>query len=189
MYKGDNDGVLVDALRLGDKAAMAEIYHRYWRKLLAIALNQTKDKNAAEEIVQSVLVYLWDKRETIQIDSLPNYLASAIKYTFLTTYRLERRRNEIAYSIHNPGQSEWEYEKIYARFLEEFIHSEADKLPEKCKLVFQYSRIEGKNNAEIAAELNIAEKTVEAHLTKALKSLRLSLRDIGLLVFLFLLYK
>jgi RNA polymerase sigma-70 factor (ECF subfamily) len=45
-----------------------------------------------------------------------------------------------------------------------------------------YAREEGKKNSQIAEELDIAEKTVEAHLTKAIKSLRVSLRLMGLLL-------
>ena len=66
--------------------------------------------------------------------------------------------------------------------MQDYINGLVDKLPEKCRLVFKYSREEGKKNSQIAEELDIAEKTVEAHLTKAIKSLRVSLRLMGLLL-------
>jgi RNA polymerase sigma-70 factor (ECF subfamily) len=49
---------------------------------------------------------------------------------------------------------------------------ETTRLPHKCRMVFQLSRNEGFSQKQIAIKLNIAEKTVEAHLSKALRSLR-----------------
>ena len=55
------------------------------------------------------------------------------------------------------------------------IESEVNQLPDKCRSVYELSRIENKTNKEIAQYLDISEKTVENHLTKALKRLRLNL--------------
>ena len=50
-------------------------------------------------------------------------------------------------------------------------------LPEHCRVVFEMSRIEDLKNREIAEKLGVTQKTVEAHLTKALKILRNELKD------------
>ena len=183
--KNFTDSDLVEALKKGDETAIAEIYHRYWRKLLAIAFNHTKDKIAAEEIVQEVLIKLWDKRERVKIDSLPNYLATATKFSVLTSIHRQKRRADIASSVYGQKLHDFDDEKIYARFLQEYIDGVIEKLPEKCKLVFKHSREEGRSIPQIAIEMNIAEKTAEAHLTKALKVIRLSLRSIGMFYLMF----
>jgi RNA polymerase sigma-70 factor (family 1) len=177
-----SDSELVLALQKSEEFAIAEIYHRYWRKLLAIAFNHTKDKVAAEEIVQEVLIKLWDKREQVQIDSLPAYLATATKFSVLTAIQRQKRRSDIAMAIYGQKLHDFDDEKIYARFLQEYINGVVETLPEKCRLVFKYSREQGKTLSEIALHMNIAEKTAEAHLTKALKVIRLSLRGIGMLI-------
>jgi len=182
MNKQISDEQLVNSLKQEDEAAITEIYKRYWKKLLSIAYNHTRDKSSAEEIVQDVLIKLWDKRADIKIDSLPNYLATAVKYRVLNAVYREKRRNQIALDVYGSNDSDLADEKIYASFLNEYISGVVDKLPEKCKLVFKYSREQGKNIPQIAFEMNIAEKTVEAHLTKALKSIKYSLRNIGLLL-------
>ncbi len=179
---------LVHSLKEGDEAAIAEIYKRYWRKLLAIAYNHTRDKSSAEEIVQHVLIKLWDRRSELKIDSLSGYLATAVKYSVLNAIYRERRRNEIAMKVFGHQYHDFDDEVIYASFLKEYINGVVDKLPEKCKLVFKYSREQGKNNPQIAFELNIAEKTVEAHLTKALKAIKYSLRNTGLMLLASLIY-
>lgn len=182
-----SDSELVDSLKKGNEAAIAEIYKRYWRKLLAIAYNHTKDKVAAEEIVQEVLIKLWDKREGLQINSLPNYLATATKFSVLTAIYRQKRRSDIAVSVFGNTLHDFDDEKIYARFLQEYINGVVEKLPEKCRLVFKYSREEGRSIPQIAIEMHIAEKTAEAHLTKALKVIRLSLRSIGMVYVMFIL--
>jgi RNA polymerase sigma factor (sigma-70 family) len=62
--------------------------------------------------------------------------------------------------------------------LQERLGVEIARLPEKCRLVFLYSRKEQYTNKEIAAAMQLSEKTVEAHLTKALKHLRVRLKDV-----------
>jgi RNA polymerase sigma-70 factor (family 1) len=185
-FKNFSDSDLVDSLKTGNEAAITEIYRRYWRKLLAIAFNHTKDKVAAEEIVQEVLIKLWDKRDQVQINSLPNYLATATKFSVLTAIHRQKRRSDIAVSAYGKMVHDFDDEKIYARFLQEYINGVVEKLPEKCRLVFKYSREEGRSIAQISDEMNIAEKTAEAHLTKALKVIRVSLRNVGMFYFVFL---
>ncbi|PAW94804.1 RNA polymerase subunit sigma-70 [Mucilaginibacter sp. MD40] len=180
---------LIKSLKNGSEDAITEIYERYWQKMLAIAYNHLKDKNAAEEVVQQVFINLWDRRENLSINSLPNYLATAVKYSvFRELYRQKRKAelvNEV-YQLH--GERDFDDERIYARFLEDHLNGLVEQLPEKCRLVFRYSRYEGMNIREIARELNVAEKTVEAHLTKALKFIKYSLRQAGLLLALILPY-
>jgi RNA polymerase sigma-70 factor (ECF subfamily) len=188
MIKHFSDEQLVLSLKAGDESAITEIYSRYWRKLLAIAYNHTRDKSSAEEIVQDVLIKLWDRKADLQIDSLSGYLATAVKYTVLNFVYRERRRVEIAAKVFANNDFDCDDEKIYASFLKEYISGVVNKLPEKCKLVFKCSREQGKTIPQIAFELNVAEKTVEAHLTKALKSIKYSLRNAGLLLLICLSY-
>lgn len=185
--KDFNDQQLVDSLNRGDESSIAEIYDRYWLKLLSIAYNQTKDKAAAEEVVQEVLINLWDRRNKVKIDSLPNYLATAVKYSVLNNIQREKRRSVIAEEIYAPSTKSFDEEEIFARFLQDYINGIVETLPEKCRLVFKHSREQGKNIPQIAKELNIAEKTVEAHLTKALKTIRHTLKSTGIFTLLFLL--
>lgn len=174
---------LVNSLNDGNDAAITEIYNRYWRKLLAIAYNHTKDKISAEEIVQEVLINLWDRRGQLKINSLNNYLAVAVKYAVMHSIQRQQRRDSIAFAIYDSQTQDQTEQDIYARFLHEYINGVVDKLPEKCRIVFKCSRQDGKNTSEIAKELSIAEKTVEAHLTKAIKSIRFSLKSLGIITF------
>lgn len=175
-----DDTTLVESLRSGNPRAIEEIYDRYWKQLLAVAYGIVKDKDDAQEIVQSVFIRLWDRRQKLKITNLSGYLATSIRYAVYTMIQRNQRKEEVCQIYLNRKQEkDYEEEKIYANFLKQYINGIVDKLPDRCKLVFVYSREEGKTIPEIAEKLDIAEKTVESHLTKALKRIRLSLKEIG----------
>jgi RNA polymerase sigma-70 factor (family 1) len=183
--KNFSDEQLINSLKNGEEVALTEIYRRYWKKMTAIAYNHLNDKCDADEIVQEVFIKLWDRKDKLEIQSLPDYLATAIKYSVFSDFQKKKRQDEVmANAMKVLPKTDFADERIYARFVQDYIDGLVEKLPEKCRLVFKYSREEGKKNTEIAHEMNIAEKTVEAHLTKAIKSLRVSLRTIGLLLIL-----
>lgn len=174
-YQAQTDVELIASLRGDDNQAFAEIYHRYWKKLLAIAYHHSKDKIIAEEIVQEVFIGLWNRRNELYIDNLSAYLATAVKLSVFKQYARQKRRNQIKEATADPLLTGWDEEKIYSRFLQQHINGIVDVLPEKCRLVFRLSREEGLSIPEVAQRMGIAEKTAEAHLTKALKVLKLRL--------------
>lgn len=179
---------LVTALVSGQENAFTEIYNRYWERLLGIAYNLTKDQVQAEEITQEVFISLWDRRGDVEIGSLGGYLATAVKFSVFKSLVRQRRRREILKENYSTLLFENTEDKIYTRFLKEYIDGVVEQLPEKCRLVFQYSRREGLSVNEVAQQLNISPKTAEAHLTKALKVIRLSLKSSGPLMLFLLQY-
>jgi len=178
-----SDSELLTSMATGDQAAFTEIYHRYWQQLLAIAWKHTYDESSAKEIVQEVLISLWDRRASLEIKELAAYLATAIKFSVFKHYHQQQRRKNILHSIFRSAHSVDE-EKIYARLLDDYINGIVEKLPEKCRQVYKLSRLEGQSTKQIAGIMDISEKTAEAHLTKALRTIRLNLRHINMFFFL-----
>lgn len=176
-----NEQQLMDLLRDNDHVAFTEIYNRYWKKLLAIAYRHTCDKSTAEELVQEVMISLWNRRGEVQIKSLTTYLATAIKFAVFKHINRARNREKLAGNHYKMTRMTLDEDEIHARFLKEYIDGEVEQLPEKCRLVFRYSREAYKTNAEIADELAISEKAVEAHITRAIKILKFNLRKAGIL--------
>ena len=174
-YQQQTDADLIMSLREGNGDAFTEIYNRYWKKLLAIAYHHCRDKVIAEEIVQEVFIGLWNRRDALYIDNVNAYLATAVRLSVFKQYAREKRRDQIKEQAADPIISAWDEEKIYTRFLQQHINGIVEVLPEKCRLVFKLSREEGLSIPEIAQRMGIAEKTAEAHLTKALKVLKLKL--------------
>ena len=173
-----DDVALLQQLTLGDNAAYTEIYNRYWQKLFAVAAHKLKNLADAEEIVQDIFLEIWNRRETLVITTkLSSYLSVAVSYkviNVLAKRNVKARYNQYAIE-HSPNADfstiNWlDFEELKARFL----RNVAD-LPEKCQLVFKLSREENLSHREIASRLEISEKTVEAHLSKARHILKMNL--------------
>lgn len=178
-YQLNDDKNLLRLIADDDELAFTEIYNRYWEKLVAIAYNRIKEIQLTEDIVQDVFVSLWENRHASNIVSLENYLATAVKYTVFGKIRsIERAKkfqkdNKLS-SVINP---QIETALHYKRLLE-LVATEVEILPEKCKLIFKYSRQNNMPIKEIAGKMKISPKTVENQLNKAIKHLKLRTKGI-----------
>ncbi|WP_188746197.1 RNA polymerase sigma-70 factor [Parapedobacter defluvii] len=178
MYRQLPDTELAILVSKGSAVAFRELYERYWDTLLQMAYQQIGDQYIAEEIVQDVFLGLWERRHEHIIQQVRHYLAKAVKFAVFKHILREKRRKELLSSNFSPHSIQDDEAFLEARFLEEFIDRVVDSLPEKCRDVFQKSRYEGLAIPEIACQLGVAQKTVEGHLTKALKTIRLSLKSL-----------
>lgn len=180
------DEQLIPLIKVGNELAFTTVYDRYWKQLLSIAYNHLKDSAKAEEIVQEVFLDLWARRESLEIENLRAYLAGAIRFSVFKCIYREKRRKELLNSHELSSESVFNENRIDLMILQDTIKGFVDELPAQCRLVFKKSRFENKANKEIARELNISEKSVEANITRALKKLRYNLQRIGILTLLFL---
>jgi RNA polymerase sigma-70 factor (family 1) len=169
------DEQLLALLKTSDEAAFMEIYARYGEKLFAIAYNYSKHKEMAEEVVQDLFLSLWNRRNTVEITSLSAYLATAAKFAILSHLNKEFRRRKLAHAW-APDTAASEEAAIHARFLKEYIDHAVNALPEQCRIVYRYSRENELTIKEIAQNMHLSPKTVENHLSRALKTLRLVLK-------------
>jgi RNA polymerase sigma-70 factor (family 1) len=175
-YKNFSDLDLLQHLKQDDEKALSALYFRYWDKLLVIAANRIDELELAEEAVQDVFLSIWKRRHTIELKyTLSTYLAVAVKYRVITKQQKQfQYTSKMAPPLDSsdmnfaPAADEWILEKEILQRIEASVQ----RLPEKCRIVFRMSREDGKTYKQIAAELEISEKTVEQHLSKAIKHLR-----------------
>ena len=179
VYHTYTDQDLVALLKQSDQAAFTEVYNRYWKKMFVLAGKKLDDLDEAKEVVQEIFIRLWERREEIVLDgSLASYLSVSVKYRIIN--RLDKhyiRRNYLdnlpaSAEVDNSTQEWLEFEEVKER-----LAKLVSDLPEKCRLVFVMSREQGMSHKQIAEELDISEKTVEAHLSKATKTLRTGLKS------------
>lgn len=164
------------------------IYILYYSRMHRFARAYVLSNEDAENIVQDVFLLLWERRMVLDIQiSLTAYLFSLVKNKCLDYLRhkvvADEYKKELTLKLtalellNHTLSSEDDVERI--------ITNAINKLPERCKLIFLKSRIEGKKYREIAEELNISVNTVENQMAIALKKLRVELKDmLGLLLFL-----
>lgn len=177
-YSNYSDQELIDLLNQGLESAFNEIYARYWSGVFLVARNRLKNESEAEEIVQDVFCNLWKKRTTLRIEkNLNAYFSVAVKYEIIN--RTVKKRHEgvfIKRSVQDTPQSDFStQETIYFNELQKSLMDSICLLPERCQLTFRLRLENGYSQKQIADRLNISEKTVEAHLTKARKLIRATL--------------
>jgi RNA polymerase sigma-70 factor (family 1) len=184
-----NDSDLLLLLRDGREDAFTEIYNRYWERLVATGYYYTRSKEAAEETVNDVLMGLWLRRASLAINSLPSYLGTAVKFAVFKAISRNKRRNQVlgglpsdeAAVAHNDTERH-----LDALFMDEWLRGIVEQLPEKARLVFVYSREEELSIKEIAGKMDLSPKAVEYHMTKALKTIRDSIRKMTVFLHSFL---
>ena len=179
-YGQYTDQELLQSLRQDKKGAYNEIYSRYWKKMLIVAWNHSKDEEIAKDILQEVFIDLWEKYRNYDIQSLPAFLATAVKFKVFKHYQKEQRRAALAMKNIVFDENSRDEEKLDARFLKDMIDGIVEEMPEKCRLVFHYSRNLGLKNDEIAEQANINKKTVENTLNRALRIIRGKLKEHGI---------
>jgi RNA polymerase sigma-70 factor (ECF subfamily) len=178
-------------IKLGDEQAFELLYRRFYVQLCAFANKFLNDPETSQEIVQDVFAKIWEGREEIDPgDSIKAYLfkiAQNLSINSLRRKKIESRYIEIYKIVYLENLEFPAYESLMVKELEENIANSIGKLPSQCRKVFELSRIEGLKYSEIAENLNISIKTVEAHMSKALKSLKIELSDfLNLLLIIFL---
>jgi RNA polymerase sigma-70 factor (ECF subfamily) len=183
------DEVLMKLLKASDEAALKEIYLRYWKDLYIAALKKVHSKEAAEEIVQNVIVGLWNKRATSDVQCLQHYLNAAVKYQVINYVKAKifrEKKLQLVASKQSYAEDTCE-DAVLVNELSTAIDQAVKLLPEKTQLVFKLNRFENHSVREISKHMNISEKAVEYHITKSLKAIRVHLKEFVLLLSLFIL--
>ncbi|WP_439183547.1 RNA polymerase sigma factor [Carboxylicivirga taeanensis] len=178
MTKPNTNQLLIDAIKIGDKAAFDELFRRYYDTVCRFALTITHAETDAEECVQEVFVRMWEKKKQL------NKLVNIKSYLFKSTYNqclwhLKKRKTQVhyenEYAIGRPANLSDEEGENWDAF-RPFIQTAVNNLPDKCRQIFLLRRYEGLTNNEIADYLNISTKTVENQLAIAISKLRSELK-------------
>jgi RNA polymerase sigma-70 factor (family 1) len=154
-----------------------------------VACNRVRSEEAAKELIQEIFVNLWLKRKDLEINTFSSYIFSSLKYATIDYIRSqcvrEKYINEIV-KANTPFDNSTE-NRIALNELNEHIEKGIKNLPQKCRLVFTLKRDENYSLKQISEQLNISQKTVENHITKAIKLLKVDLRDFIMVLVIFIL--
>jgi RNA polymerase sigma-70 factor, ECF subfamily len=156
------------------------LFRQYYQMLCAYAMRFVNDADTAEEIVQDLFYKLWEKREELLINtSVKSYLFSAVHNRCLKF--IEHRNVETKYRnyylLHESEIDNEQHDTAGVHELQDIIDDTLNSLPDRCSRIFRLNRFEGLKYHEIARQLSISVKTVEANMGKALKLLRKNLRN------------
>lgn len=159
-----------------DISSLETLFHANYRQLCTASWRIVKDKEAAEDIVQDVFCTIWEKKESLIITgSLKSYLfKSTINHSlnYIKKARNSEAREELFSAETGAAANNTIEYTLTLKETSRQIETALNMLPTACRTVFILSRYEHYSYKEIAAELGISIKTVEAQMTKALKHLR-----------------
>jgi RNA polymerase sigma-70 factor (ECF subfamily) len=170
---------LLSEFQKGNDQALSYIMDNYHKPLCFYAYSLSNDYDGAKDIVQNIIINLWERRKALpKIKSFKSYLYKSVYNEFLNQIRTSSRMMV--------------FEKEYFEALKDFVddhdesktkqqiallHNEIEKLSPKCKETFLLCKREGLTYVEIADHLNISIKTVENHMIKAFSILRKKMKE------------
>jgi RNA polymerase sigma-70 factor (ECF subfamily) len=184
----DPENQNLHVVNVGDEKVFESIFREYYSPLASFAMKYVKDDVVAEEIVQELFSDIWTRTSLLQIrTSIKSYLFGAVRNASLNYIKHQKVEQAYADRTRLTARQEDAVDFLELDELKEKIAKAMDKIPEKCREIFELNRFEGKRYKEIADELNLSLKTVENQMGKALKIMRDELGDY-LPIILFLLF-
>lgn len=164
---------------LQDDKVFEQAFRQYFPALSAYAHRYVPDLEAAEEVVQEVFTHLWEKRDQLSISSsLKSYLFRSVHNRCLNQLRNAKVRT-LHHQAHEDQRAESTfYDPAIEADVKSRVYEAIGRLPTQRGKIFRMSRFDAMSYKEIAAELGLSPKTVEAQMGKALKQLRVWLQDI-----------
>lgn len=162
-----------------DEEAFRCLFFEYFSPLCVFAHRYIDNWQTCEDVVQDVFLKIWKNRKHIEIKtSGKNFLITSVRNSSIDYLRKRVSETDLREKIIENTYSDSSINELQTTFeLEEMLNAALNKLPEKIRIVFEENRFEGKTYAEIARQHEISVKTVEAYMTKALKQLRIELKD------------
>src|SRR5882724_4082376 len=175
-----NESVQEELLTTGNEQVFEKVFKTHFKNLHAYACSILKDESDAEEMVQQVFYKLWEKKTRWDIHtSLKAYLYRSVHNECMN--HIKHQKVKTVHQQYSMLQEKQQVEKndpaqqLTGNELEKKIFAALNDLPEQCRTIFQMSRFESLKYQEIAFQLGISVKTVEAQMGKALKRMRLKL--------------
>jgi RNA polymerase sigma-70 factor (ECF subfamily) len=172
-----SDEILAKRLTLGDLPAFNLVFKRHYKMVVNVIYKYIDDATYSEDIAQAVFVKMWDNHNKLDIHtSLSSYLRRAGINGALNYISTQKRfifsepdNWETELLDTSAEEKEQRQEKDH---LELQLHEAINQLPEKCRIVFTLNRFEGFSHKEIAEKLDITPKTIENHMSKALRLIK-----------------
>lgn len=181
-----SDQKLIKQISDGNELAFAHFYDKYWDALFISAYKVLKDEEVCKDIVQEVFLTIWEKSNLGKVQNIKAYLHQTVKFKTLMVLRKDKISEKHLKTMQELLVNTTE-EQLDFKELNENIERSIEALPEKCRNVFRLSRMEHLTNQEIADKLGISIRTVETHISNALKHIRTNLDStVALVAFIFL---
>ncbi|WP_080902990.1 RNA polymerase sigma-70 factor [Parabacteroides sp. Marseille-P3160] len=173
-----NNSNAIRLLKEGDEAMFDSFYLHYYSKLCAFA-SQYVELVESEELVQDVMLWLWENRQALIPElSVKSLLFTMVKNKCLNRIEHRKIKEEVHEKFREKFRQQFEDPDFYER--EELMQLLSDairRLPEEYRQAFEWNRFKNLTYNEIAELTGVSPKTIAYRITQALKILRIELKD------------
>lgn len=172
------DYLAVQKLKQGDLKAFDELFNKYSQRLYNFSFKYMKEDEAAEDVIQDVFLYIWEKRDSLKPDESFNGYLFTIAHNIIRKHFNKKRRDNVFkdHLIYELLKQDNNLDQVIDyRFLLEKVESIIESLPDRRKEIFIKRKYYSLSLKEIAKELAISPGTVEKQLTVAQKQIRMEL--------------
>ena len=172
------DQSLLLAIKNGNEKAFDTLFRKYYPMLCAYG-NKFVELEDAEECVQDAMLWLWENKDMLVIQSsLSNYLFSIVHHRAINRIKQQEVKSRVENYFYEEMQSLIDDTNFY--LIEELtirIQEAVETLPESYKEAFVMHRFKNMSYKEIAEILGVSPKTIDYRIQQALKQLRIELKD------------
>ena len=183
----DLDKIIFE-LKKDNEKSLEILFDYYYPRLYNFSKSFLKIEEGIDDLLQEVFIRVWKKRKSIDTTSNFNSFIFTITRNLLlnelrSRLNNEKMRDEVFRLSLAPEYDS--FEKIEYDELKNQVEKIVDELPDRQKEIFILSRTEGLSHNEIAKKLGITTKTVEYHISLAIKTLKNRLKELGLVSLLY----
>ncbi|MDR1161407.1 MAG: RNA polymerase sigma-70 factor [Tannerellaceae bacterium] len=165
-----------------------QLFVNYYGRFVRFADTYVRNRAVAEDFTTEAFMHYWEHRDSLGADlNVPAYILTIIKNKSLNYLEHLQVREATAEKIR--GHAEWELHtrittleacnpgELFATEVREIVTKALASMPAKTREIFELSRFQNKSYKEIASQLDLSEKSIEFHISKAIKLLRSKLKD------------
>ncbi|WP_262482846.1 RNA polymerase sigma factor [Aquimarina longa] len=167
----------MEELKKGNEFVYRRLYEMHYNELCTYIFSLSRDKQQAEDIVQNVMLKIWKNKKKLNINtSVKSYLYKACYYELIDFYKKNKKELNYIEQVQKDALDIFiDEEEDFVKNQLERVKSEIEKLPPKCKEIFILNKIQGFKYREVAEQLDISIKTVEAQMSKAMSRIKKAL--------------
>jgi RNA polymerase sigma-70 factor (ECF subfamily) len=174
-----DEALLLNEIRKGDPNAFNTMFIAFYSPLCEYTSQFISNENA-EELVQNLMLYVWEERGNLTVErSLRSYLFASARNRALNAIRDNKYRQKVHSVLYEKLRGKFENPDYYmADDLSAKMEEIIDGLPESYRETFRLSRFGEMTNTKIASMLGVSVKTVEYRISRSLKILRTRLKEL-----------
>jgi RNA polymerase sigma-70 factor (ECF subfamily) len=179
-------------IAMGDERAFEALYHKFSKKIYYFAYKILQEETAAEEVVQEVMLKVWNTRTTLSsishVESYLRVMSRNISLNALRRQEIESRANEKLKSYWQTESNDTE-ERVILQETRKLLDEAIAQLPAQQQLIYKLCHQQGLKYDEVAKQLQLSPATVATHMKLALRFLRNYLKQHNYLAVICIIFK